>query len=152
MKPENILETDFLRSRAVEYIQKFITRPYKWGGNDPMEGFDCSGLIHEVLQSVGLEKHGLDCTAHDLYLTIKSETRILDKPRFGALVFWFRDGKAIHVAMLVNEFQICEAGGGGADTLTEEDAKRRNAYVRIRPLDYRGENYKILDPFEGWEE
>ena len=152
MKPENILEADFLRSRAVEYIQKFIGRPYKYGGNDPMEGFDCSGLIHETLQSVGLEKHGFDCTAHDLYLMIKADHKILDKPRFGALVFWFREGKAVHVAMLVNEFQICEAGGGDSNTLTEEDAKRRNACVRIRSLDYRGDNYKILDPFEGWEE
>ena len=54
--------------------------------------------------------------------------------------------------MLINEFQIIEAGGGGSETKTEEDAKKHNAYVRIRPLDYRGDNYKIIDPFEGWEE
>ena len=117
-----------------------------------MSGFDCSGLIHEVLQSVGYEAHGFDCNAHNLYLKLKVTHRTIEKPRFGALVFWFKNGEAKHVAMLINEFQICEAGGGGSETKTEEDAKKHNAYIRVRSLDYRGENYKIIDPFEGWEE
>ena len=152
MKPRDIYETDFLRTQAVWYIKRFVGRPYSWGGDDPLGGFDCSGLIIEVLQSVGLIGIKEDETAHSLYLRLKAQQRILDKPRFGALIFWFKDGKARHVAMLINEYQICEAGGGGPDTLTEEDAKRQNAYIRIRPLDYRGDNYKIIDPFEGWEE
>ena len=55
MKPKDIYETDFLRTSAVDYIKRFIGRPYSWGGDDPMSGFDCSGLIHETLQAVGLE-------------------------------------------------------------------------------------------------
>ena len=147
MKPKNIHETDFLRTMAVEYIKKWIATPYIWGG------IDCSGLIHETLQSVGLEENGFDCTAHDLYLKLKVTHRTIEKPRFGALVFWFKSsGRAGHVAMLINEWQVCEAAGGDEDTKTEDDARQENAYVRIRPLDYRGPNYKIIDPFEGWEE
>ena len=117
-----------------------------------MEGFDCSGIVHEALQSVGLEKHGFDCTANDLYLTIKARAKFREKPVHGALVFWFKNGIANHVAMLVNEYQVCEAGGGDSETLTEEDAKKENAFIRLRAFDYRGDNYEILDPFEGWEE
>ena len=147
MKPSNIHETDFLRTFAVNYIQKWINTPYIWGG------IDCSGLIHETLQAVGLEKAGFDCTANELYLKLKITHSVVNRPRFGALVFWFKpSGVASHVAMLVNEFQVCEAAGGDEDTKTEDDARQKNAYVRIRPLDYRGEHYKIIDPFEGWEE
>lgn len=146
MKPKDTIEADFLRSRAVDYIQKWINTPYVWGG------IDCSGLVLEALQSVGLISSGEDYTAHSLYLKLKVTHKVTDRPVFGALAFWFRDGRAIHVAMLVNELQVCEAGGGDESVKTEDDARRRNAYVRIRPLDYRGPNYKIIDPFEGWEE
>ena len=149
------IDIDALRSEAVRYIQQWIGKPYKWGGDD-FSGWDCSGLIHETLQSVGLEKSGYDCTANQLYLNFKNG-RIVELTeespyiRHGYLVFWFKNGKAYHVAMTINEFQICEAAGGDSDTITEEDAIRDNAYVRNRRLNYRGENYKIVDPFKGWE-
>lgn len=145
-------DVDYLRSRAVEYILQWIGTPYKWGGDD-FSGFDCSGLIHETLQSVGLEKPGYDCTANQMYLNFK-DGKIIEEILypFGYLVFWFKgSGKAYHVAMLINSLQICEAAGGGAETVTEEDAIRHNAYVRVRRLGYRGTNYKIIDPFKNWD-
>lgn len=150
------VEVDYLRSRAVEYIQRPVLRmPYSYGGNDSF-GMDCSGIVVETLQSVGLIKNNEDYSAHGLYLKFKAGRIVeLTKERpylpHGCLVFWFKNGKAYHVAMAINDFQICEAAGGGENTITEEDAKRDNAYVRIRRLNYRGTNYKIVDPFEGWD-
>jgi len=141
------IEVDYLRSRAVDYIQRWIGTPYKYGGDD-FSGWDCSGLIHEILQSVGLEESGYDCTANQLYLNFKNG-RVVDTAYHGCLIFWFKgSGRAYHVAMMLNDTQICEAAGGGSDTKTEEDAIKHNAYVRVRDLNYRGENYKIVDPFK----
>ena len=55
--------------------------------------------------------------------------------------------------MTINDLQVCESAGGGFETKTEEDARRDNAYVRIRRIDYRGEgeNIKIVDPFRNWD-
>ena len=110
-----------------------------------MAGFDCSGLIHEVLQGVGLEKHGFDSTAQGLYLRFKSNK---GEPGAGCLVFWFKDGKAIHVEMMIDRDHTIGASGGGSKTKTIADAIKHNAFVKMRPLNYRGENYKIIDPFK----
>lgn len=142
-------EIDGLRGEAVRYIQRWIGTPYKYGGDD-FSGFDCSGLIIEVLQSVGRIAINEDKCAHDLYLKLKYGSPE-EKPHYGYLVFWFRDGRAYHVAMLINEFQVCEAAGGDENTESREDAIRDNAYVRVRPVDYRGKGYKIVDPFKNWE-
>lgn len=148
---DNTLKADFLRKEAVDYIKRWIGPGgfYKWGGDDP-SGWDCSGLIIETLQSVGRISLSKDYTAHGLYLKFKNGRQVV-MPYHGCLVFWFKpSGKASHVAMFVNKFQIIEAAGGGSATETVEDAIRHNAYVRIRRCDYRGMNLKIIDPFKDW--
>lgn len=150
----SLIQVDQLRSEAVRYIKSWIGTPYKHGGDD-FSGWDCSGLVVETFQSVGLLGYKEDYSANGLYLKFK-KGRIVELteekpyPYHGCLVFWFRNGEAKHVAMTINEFQVCEAAGGDSETKTEEDAKRDNAYVRIRRIDYRGDNFKIVDPFKNW--
>ena len=143
------LKADYLRTTAVWYLRQFIGLPYKWGGNDPMEGFDCSGLIHEVLQAVGLEQRGFDCTAADLYRRFKPKT--VKRGYTGCLVFWYviSDGreKVIHVEMMIDDKFSIGASGGGAGTQTVDDAMRDNAFIKMNPIDYRGMRYYICDPF-----
>lgn len=142
--PANI-QLEYLRTQAVWYLTRWLGIFYKWGGDDP-SGWDCNGLIHEVLQAVGLEPHGFDCTAHELYLRHKDKKE--DKPFPGRLIFWFKSGKAIHVEMCFDEYLAVGASGGGSKTNTREDAIKYNAFVKMRPWNYRGESYKIIDPFK----
>lgn len=142
----NALKSFYLRSKAVEYAERFIGIPYRWGGDDPIAGFDCSGLIVEVLQGVGRLAHGQDYTAHDLWTIFKPFQ--VEKGYGGCLVFWFDEkGRAKHVEMMIDNEFVIGASGGGSTTQTAADAIKQNAFVKMRPLRYRGSNFKIVDPF-----
>jgi len=140
-----------IRVAAVQYLQRFLGQPipYKWGGNDPIEGFDCSGLILEILQSVGLISHGVDMTADDLYKKYQSNT--VEHAHTGCLLFWLNtSGRATHVEMAVDKYYTVGAAGGNSSTLTRDDAARQDAFIRMRPIEYRGiSKLKICDPFKG---
>lgn len=160
------------RKQAVEYAKNWVGTFYLWAGNDPA-GFDCSGLIHEILQSVGLEPHKFDSTANDLYRAHKNNK--IDYLKEGCLVFWFKGNEAKHVEMAINSYQTIGASGGGSpsmsvDKLSKEypifallpkwilkwligiyDARNRDAFVKIRPVGYRNQPYKIVDPFLSME-
>jgi cell wall-associated NlpC family hydrolase len=142
-----VLRAAYLRNMAVEYIWKFVGVPYRWGGDDPMAGFDCSGLVVEVLQAVGRLGHGRDYTAHDLWTIFKPFQ--VETGYAGCLVFWFDEkGRAKHVEMMIDNEFVIGASGGGSMTQTVEDAIKQNAFVKMRPLRYRGINFKIVDPFK----
>ncbi len=139
-----ILKSYYQRRRAVLYLQKWVGHFYLWGGDDP-SGFDCSGLILEVLKSVGIVKHTIDVTANYLYMTFKKQHK--EKGGMGYLVFWFSGDTATHVEMMIDEHHVIGASGGGSSTKTVADAIKQNAFVKMRPIRYRGRNYKICDPF-----
>ena len=142
------LKAQFLRASAVRYLWSFLGLPYRWGGDDPVHGFDCSGLIVEVLQGVGLLPHGSDFTANGLFLRWKDN--VVDKGYAGCICLWFNQaGLATHVEMMADDIHTIGASGGGSATTSTEAAATQNAFVKQRPLGYRGQNYKLIDPFKG---
>ena len=114
-------------------INKLLFLPYRWGGNDPMEGFDCSGGIYEILRSIDLIPNG-DYTAQGIYDIMKKDCSY--NFGFGTLLF-FGDKLITHVAIALNENFMFEFGSGGSDTISIEVASKRNAYGRIRPIKHR---------------
>ena len=134
------------RELAVKYLWHWLGTPYSYGGDD-FSSMDCSGIVIEILQSVGILPHQYDNTAHGLYLKYKDNLVEGDKVRPGCLVFWFRNGKARHVMMLYTYGYVIGACGGGSDTKTIKDAIRDNAFIKMRPIGYDGDSYKICDPF-----
>ena len=134
------------RELAVKYLWHWLGTPYSYGGDD-FSSMDCSGIVIEILQSVGILPHQYDNTAHGLYLKYKDNLVEGDKVRPGCLVFWFRNGKARHVMMIYSYGYVIGACGGGSDTKTTKDAIRDNAFVKLRPIGYDGDSYKICDPF-----
>jgi len=53
-----------------------------------------------------------------------------------------------HVEFCIDELHTIGASGGGNRNLTQEDAIRTNAYVKVRPIIGRIEYKAIVNPFD----
>lgn len=149
------------REIALYVWASYLNTPYRWGGDDPLEGVDCSGLVIEGIASAGLvPRQRWDSTAHDLL-----HKHFGDRDRFpllnadslirGALVFWSVDGKPTsrirHVEIVWTradgEVFTLGASGGGSRTVDRVQAIKQNAYVKIRRITPGW--VAALDPFSG---
>lgn len=128
----------------VSYAMHFIGVRYRWGGNNPVSGFDCSGFVCEILRSFGLIGRE-DLSAQMLFDKFAGQSARLDVPQSGHLLFFGRGFANIsHVAIAINSKQMIEAGGGRSNTITKEDAANQNAFVRIRPIDSRSDLVSVV--------
>jgi cell wall-associated NlpC family hydrolase len=139
------------REAATEYAKSFIGIPYRWAGNDPMAGFDCSGFVIEVLKGVGLLPRRGDWTAAKLYDRFKN--LVVMTPTEGCLVF-YENGVSdiVHVEYCCNEYLSIGASGGNSRTITVQDAIENDAYVKMRPIVSRKYIFAYVDPFLKYQE
>lgn len=115
------------------YSMSMLGTPYIWGGNNQLQGFDCSGFVQEALASVGMDPPG-DQTAQSLhdFLTQKGWPTKLER---GSILFFGENLDNItHTSIALNERIMIEAGGGSKLTRSYVMAKEKGAYVRIRPI------------------
>jgi len=123
---------------TVEYLRRFIGTRYTWEGNNPVSGFDCSGLICEGLKFANLIKGHEDFSSHSLYQRYRDICKPEVAPYIpGTLLFFGQKLKVVHIAMASTPFHMIEAGGGNENTITEQAAAARNAFVRERPISNR---------------
>lgn len=127
----------------VEYALCFIGRPYIWGGNGSGKtagGFDCSGLVVECLQAIGVLASGSDATAQGLFRDLVDRGWTMVRPgneRPGDICFWGKSAASItHVSIAIGSGQHIEAGGGGSSSKTEATS---TGMVRVRPLSSRAD-------------
>jgi cell wall-associated NlpC family hydrolase len=131
-----------LRDLAMSYVGI----PYKFGGKNPLTGFDCSGLACELLMSSGVLPHHTELNAQGLY-DLLEKTGSVDRWGMGSLAFFGVDPKNIvHVGFCLDQYRMIEAGGGDHTTLLTADAAAKNACVRIRPIKYRKDFFAVVKP------
>ena len=137
-----------IREIALKIAFSFLGKPYLWGGNDPMGGFDCSGFCIEILKSIGLLPRQGDWTAQGLWHRFHEYE--VDKPHFGCLVFWTnsRGDKIIHIEFAISEHLCIGASGGGSKTTSKQAAIDQDAYIKVRPHGSRKYIKGYLDPFK----
>ena len=143
--PEVIL----LKKWFIQTALSYLGTPYIWGGDDP-SGFDCSGFVVECLKSIGFIGENEDYTANRLFQKYKSNQ--IKSPRKGALIFRLNQDShaehAEHVAIcLDHQFKI-EAIGGAEGTSSPVISWLNNAFVKIRPINFNKNKYKIIYLFK----
>ena len=131
-----------------DYALRFVGTNYKWGGDDPLDGYDCSGFAQELLYAFnGHPKPGTDLTAQAMYYELEMRGEVSDAFEIGALAFYGKGkDKISHVGIIIDANQIIEAGGGGSRTTDKKSAARDNAYIRLRPLKRRKDLIAIMLP------
>jgi len=114
--------------------QKFIGRPYVWGGSSPATGFDCSGYVSWVINQSGVGSVGRS-TAQGLYNACTPVSRENAKP--GDLVFFTKTysttDTVTHVGILVQDGKMLHCGNpiGYADLGNSYWSSHFYAYGRL---------------------
>jgi cell wall-associated NlpC family hydrolase len=130
----------------LEYARLFNGVAYKWGGDNPLTGFDCSGFIQWVLRSEGLDPSGRQ-NAQALYNHFLNTGKVLLTPEPGALLFFGRDkSRLTHVAIALNQSRMIHAASGDCTTTDITKAAKQNACVREDQICYRSDLVAVLLP------
>lgn len=119
------------------YALAFLGKPYFWGGDDPISGFDCSGFVSELLRAAGVVPYNFRTNAQGLFNHLKSISSAV-QPQLGAVAFFGKNVNEItHIGFCLDSTIMVEAGGGGSATIDGEIASQQNAFVRLRPIRFR---------------
>ena len=87
----------WIRTDITNHAQDLMGTKYKWGGNRPNEGFDCSGLVVYLYQGAGLD---MERTSRQQATQGKVVSARDARP--GDLVFFKKPGGAVfHVSVVV---------------------------------------------------
>ena len=129
-----------MRDLLVRNAEKYIGVPYVWGGESQSEGgFDCSGLIYNVLNDSGVKVSRT--TAQGYYNKFKSS--VTTKETKGALLFFGKSLSNItHVAMSRGDGTMIESIGGKTNTKTNKGkgvsiskiTRRRDFLIALDPV------------------
>jgi cell wall-associated NlpC family hydrolase len=95
-------------NRAAALAQSMIGRPYRWGGESPSSGFDCSGLVYYAYGRAGAD---VPRTSRELYGT--STPVPLERARTGDLVFFRLGNKLSHVGIYLDDGRFVHAPSTG---------------------------------------
>lgn len=88
-----------------------VGTPYRWGGNTPAGGFDCSGLVDYIYRTAA--RITLPRTSHDMAAMDGLKVRQMTQLASGDLVFFDIDGAISHVGVYVGKGRFVHAPNSG---------------------------------------
>lgn len=138
------------KNSALEFLPLlalgYLNIPYIYGGKTIFPGLDCSGLICDLLGSLGVIPRNSEFNSQALYNLLKPNS-VDGEIALGSLAFYGASISAIdHVAMFLDTHLIIEAAHGDHTTTTIEEAYKKNARVRVSPFNYRKDLVAVLRP------
>lgn len=87
-----------------ETAKRFVGIPYKWGGDNVVEGMDCSGFTKAIYNLCGINiPRTADAQMRDGYPVD------FDELKEGDLVFFGSNGKATHVGIYIGDGKMVHA-------------------------------------------
>lgn len=131
-------------------ITSLLNTPYKWGGNSPLDGVDCGGLVIEILKTLGILPNKYDASSQELYNQFSGGLgRVVTTPSFTCLAFY---GKSVtevsHVVFCLDNYRAVGANGGDRAVTNLEVARAEDARAKIRPINYRKDLIGICKPHQ----
>lgn len=112
--------------QVVRNAQQYLGRPYKWGGSNPSESFDCSGLVQYVYKQVGIQ---LNRTTYD---QVKQGTPVAkNQLQVGDAVFFGSPSAPHHVGIYMGNGQYIHAPKTG-DVIKVSSLNSRSDYATAR--------------------
>ncbi len=85
-------------------ITAYFNAPYLWGGRTPL-GIDCSGFTQNLYKPIGIR---LDRDAYQQAL--QGQTQPLATAKTGDLAFFEREGRVVHVGMVLGRQEATRMG------------------------------------------
>lgn len=112
--------------QVVRNAQQYLGKPYRWGGSNPSESFDCSGLVQYVYKQVGI---GLNRTTYD---QVKQGTPVAkNQLQVGDAVFFGSPSAPHHVGIYMGNGQYIHAPKTG-DVIKVSSLNSRSDYATAR--------------------
>lgn len=116
LRKEVTLATTDKRQMAVNMAFNYLNTPYKWGGNNAINGFDCSGLVRAIYLQLG---KSLPRATSDQAAATNVIQRSQLRP--GDLVFFNTNRRKFsHVGIYVGDDKFIHAPRTGAQVRIEE--------------------------------
>jgi len=88
-----------------------VGTPYRWGGNTPAGGFDCSGLVDYIYREATGRQ--LPRTSHDMAAMDGRDVHHMTQLASGDLVFFASSGSISHVGVYVGKGRFVHAPNSG---------------------------------------
>lgn len=133
------------RERFEDFLLRHLHIPYRWGGDNPLIGFDCSGFAQVALGWLGLDPPG-DQTADALYRHFKAHGTIVPIADLGDLVFYGIEARVTHVTIALDAERMFEFGGGNARTISRQVAEQQGACGKVSRIKRRADLVNIVRP------
>lgn len=94
-----------VRQQVVDYALQFVGGRYRYGGNDPHSGVDCSGFTRYVLQNAA----GVSMNRSSGSQAVQGRSISAAEIQPGDLVFYSNGSRINHVALYIGNGQIVHA-------------------------------------------
>ena len=112
---------------VVDQARKCLGIPYLWGGTNPQQGLDCSGLVQLVFQNLGvsLPRTAAEQATQGQPVASLADARPGDLLAFGSPVH--------HIAIYIGHDKMIEAPHTGADVRVSSVYETPTAIRRVVP-------------------